>query len=157
MTVLDHPDDLERLRAERSLLPKAISEILRFGFGGPGGLPRYAARDFELRGKEIKKGQMLMLSFAGAGRDPAVYRDPDTFDIDRDPKELLSFGSGPHFCMQAFKHKGRIRYAFFIHRFIKYGIANHRHKGARNAMAGAVEDSEQNFILGLITEPVKIA
>ncbi len=101
MTVLEEPEALERLRADRSLLPKAISEILRFNFGGPGGLPRYAKRDFELRGKPIKKGQMLMLSFAGAGRDPAVYPDPDTFDIDRDPKELLTFGSGPHFCIGA--------------------------------------------------------
>ncbi len=92
---------MERLSADRSLLPKAISEVLRFSFGGPGGLPRYAKRDFELRDKPIKKGQMLMLSFAGAGRDPAVYSDPDTFDIDRDPKELLTFGSGPHFCIAA--------------------------------------------------------
>ena len=101
MTVLEAPEAMERLRADRSLLPKAISEVLRFSFGGPGGLPRYAKRDFELRGKPIKKGQMLMLSFAGAGRDPAVYSDPDTFDIDRDPKELLTFGSGPHFCIAA--------------------------------------------------------
>jgi cytochrome P450 len=101
MTVLEHPVAMERLRADRSLLPKAISEILRFSFGGPGGLPRYAKRDFELRGQPIKKGQMLILSFAGAGRDPAVYEDPDTFDIDRDPKELLVFGSGPHFCLGA--------------------------------------------------------
>jgi cytochrome P450 len=101
MTVLENPEALERLRADRSLLPKTISEILRFNFGGPGGLPRYAKRDFELRGKPIKKGQMLMLSFAGAGRDPAIYPDPDTFDIDRDPKELLTFGSGPHFCIGA--------------------------------------------------------
>ena len=100
-TLFDHPDALARLRAERDLIPSAINEILRFGFGGPGGLPRYALRDFELRGQQIRKGQMLMLSFGGANRDPAIYEDPDEFDIERDPRDLLVFGNGPHYCLGA--------------------------------------------------------
>ena len=100
-TLFDHPDAITRLRADRSLLPNAINEILRFGFGGPGGLPRYAVRDFELRGTQIRKGQMLMLSFGGASRDPAIYEDPHVFDIERDPRELLVFGNGPHYCLGA--------------------------------------------------------
>jgi cytochrome P450 len=99
MTLLDHPAEMERLRADPSLIPNAVSEILRFSFGGPGGLPRYAAQDFTLRGKQIRKGQMLLLSFAGAGRDPAVYEDPDRFDVSRDVKDLLTFGHGAHFCL----------------------------------------------------------
>jgi hypothetical protein len=101
MTLLDHPDQMEKLRRDRSLIPNAISEILRFGFGGPGGLPRYAVRDFELRGKTIRKGQMLMLSFGGASRDPSVYEDPDRFDVERDVKDLVTFGNGPHYCLGA--------------------------------------------------------
>jgi len=101
LTLLEHPDALERLREDRSLLPMAVGEILRFGFGGPGGLPRYALQDFELRGKKIRKGQMLMLSFGGANRDPSVYPDPDVFDIERNPKDLLVFGNGPHYCLGA--------------------------------------------------------
>jgi len=101
MTLLDHPEQMEKLRRDRSLIPNAISEILRFGFGGPGGLPRYAVRDFELRGKQIRKGQMMMLSFGGASRDPAVYDDPDTFDVTRDVKDLITFGNGPHYCLGA--------------------------------------------------------
>jgi cytochrome P450 len=58
-------------------------------------------RDFELRGKPIKKGQMLMLSFSGAGRDPEVYGDPDRFDVTREVKDLLTFGNGPHYCLGA--------------------------------------------------------
>jgi len=68
-------------------------------FGGPAGITRYAVRDFELRGRTIRKGQMLMLSFAGANRDPSVFPDPDAFDIDRDTRESLVFGNGPHFCL----------------------------------------------------------
>ena len=99
LTLLEHPDTLERLRADRSLLPNAVKEILRYAFGGGGGLPRYAVRDFELRGKQICKGQMLMLSFTGAHRDPSVFPDPDRFDIDRDTTDLTIFGQGPHYCL----------------------------------------------------------
>jgi cytochrome P450 len=99
ITLLEHPAEMERLRADPSLIPNAVNEILRFSFGGPGGLPRYAVRDFTLRGKQIRKGQMLLLSFAGAGRDPEVYEDPDRFDVTRDVKDLLTFGHGAHFCL----------------------------------------------------------
>lgn len=99
MTLLDHPEQMDKLRRQSELISNAVSEILRFGFGGPGGLPRYAVRDFTLRGKTIKKGQMMLLSFGGASRDPAVYDDPDRFDVTRDVKDLITFGSGPHYCL----------------------------------------------------------
>ena len=99
LTLLAHPQVIERLRRDRSLIPAAVNEILRFGFGGGAGLPRYAVRDFELRGKAIRKGQMLMLSFTGAHRDPSVFPDPDRFDIDRDTADLTIFGHGPHYCL----------------------------------------------------------
>jgi cytochrome P450 len=101
MTLLDHPEQMEKLRREPEWIPNAISEILRFGFGGPGGLPRYAVRDFELRGKTIRKGQMMLLCFGGASRDPAVYDDPDRFDVTRDVRDLITFGNGPHYCLGA--------------------------------------------------------
>ena len=75
-TLLGHPEQLKRVRDDRSLVPKAVNEIMRFAFGGPAGLPRFAVRDFELRGKQIRKGQMLMLSFGGANRDPGRVRRP---------------------------------------------------------------------------------
>jgi cytochrome P450 len=100
-TLLRHPEPLARLRSDRSIMPKAVNEVIRFAFGGPAGLPRYAIRDFELRGKTIKKGQMLMLSFGGANRDPAIYDKPDEIDLDRDNRDLITFGQGPHFCLGA--------------------------------------------------------
>jgi len=101
IALLEHPDQADRLRADPSLVPNAVTEILRYGFGHAGGLPRYALRDFSLRGKQIRKGQMIMLSFSGAGRDPAVYEDPDRFDVAREVKDLLTFGNGPHYCLGA--------------------------------------------------------
>ncbi len=100
-TILEHPDALERVRRERSLVPQAVNEIMRFGFSGAAGIPRFALRDFELRGRSIRKGQMLMLSFGGANRDPAVFDEPDRLDIDRDTREMLVFGNGPHYCLGA--------------------------------------------------------
>lgn len=100
-TLLEHPEALERLRADRSLIPQAVSEILRYGFGGASGTARYATEDFELHGRQIRKGQMIMLSVGSASRDPSVYPDPGRFDIDRDPKDLLTFGFGPHYCLGA--------------------------------------------------------
>jgi cytochrome P450 len=100
-TVLEHPEPLKRLRDDRSLMPKAVSEIMRFAFGGPAGMQRFAVRDFTLRGKAIRKGQMLMLSLGGANRDPAVFANPDVLDIERDNRDALYFGNGPHYCLGA--------------------------------------------------------
>jgi cytochrome P450 len=100
-TLLQHPEQLERVRDDRSLVPKAVTEIMRFAFGGPAGMMRYAVRDFTLRGKHIRKGQMLMLALGGANRDPAVFPNPDVLDIDRDSRESLVFGIGPHYCLGA--------------------------------------------------------
>jgi cytochrome P450 len=100
-TLLEHPAELERVRRDRSLVPKAVNEIMRFSFGGPAGMTRFAVRDFTLRGKQIHKGQMLMLALGGANRDPAVFPNPDVLDVERDNRELLVFGNGPHYCLGA--------------------------------------------------------
>jgi cytochrome P450 len=101
--LLAHPDQMEALRRAPRWIPNAVSEILRtsFGFGGIAGPARYAKCDFELRGKTIRKGQMLILSTDGAGRDPAVYDDPDRFDVTRDVSDLMTFGHGVHYCLGA--------------------------------------------------------
>jgi cytochrome P450 enzyme len=99
MTLLEVPEVLERVRRDRTRVPNLVTEILRFRFGGGFGLPRYAVRDFELRGKHIRKGQLLLLSFTGAHRDPSVFPDPDRFDIDRDNGDMVVFGHGPHYCL----------------------------------------------------------
>ena len=99
-TLLQHSDQMAILREDASLVANAVSEVLRFDFGSAG-LPRYALNDFELRGKTIRKGQVLMLSFTGAHRDPEVFRDPDRFDVRRDTKDLTIFGHGPHYCLGA--------------------------------------------------------
>lgn len=106
--LLRHPDQLALLRADRSLLPDAVEELLRFD-AGLTEMPRYALEDFELHGAKIRKGQLLVLSMAGAHRDPRVYRDPERLDLRRAPRDLVVFGFGPHFCIGASLARAELR------------------------------------------------
>lgn len=111
-SLLHNPEVLEELRANRELLPNAVSELLRYDFGPTDWLPRFALRDFELEGREIRKGQLIMLTFMGADRDPAVFPDPDRLDIHRDTTKLAIFGHGPHFCLGANLARQQMRCMF---------------------------------------------
>jgi cytochrome P450 len=99
--LLDEPAALARLRSDRALIRRSIDEIVRYTIGGPAGTLRYALRDFELRGKKIRRGQMILLSIGGANRDPAVFENPDVLDLDRAVRDLPTFGNGPHYCLGA--------------------------------------------------------
>jgi len=96
--LFQHPRQLARLRADRSLLCSAVAELLRFDMGLLG-MPRYALEDFELRGRAIRRGQLLVLSFMGAHRDPRAFDAPDRLDLGRDAKNAVAFGHGPHHCI----------------------------------------------------------
>jgi cytochrome P450 len=99
--LLDEPASMQRLRSDRALIRRSIDEVLRYAFSEPTGTLRFALREFELREKRIRKGQMIMLSIGGANRDPAVYETPDVLDLDRSVRDLLTFGNGPHYCLGA--------------------------------------------------------
>ena len=108
--LLENPQEWAKLRNHRELLDNAVMEILRYDFGVGGGLPRYAMQDFELRGKPIRKGQQLQLSFNGAHRDPEVFPNTDRFDVERDTRNVVIFGRGPHFCLGANLAKQEMRF-----------------------------------------------
>jgi cytochrome P450 len=101
-SLLDETAALERLRSDRSLIRRSLSEILRYSFSLPAGTMRFAVDDFELRGKRIREGQMVMLSGGGANRDPEVYENPDVLDLDRDVHNSMVFGYGPHYCLGSY-------------------------------------------------------
>ncbi|MCA9772777.1 MAG: cytochrome P450, partial [Myxococcales bacterium] len=99
-TLVEHPDAHRRLVADPSALPRAIEEILRWT------TPvihfrRTAMQDVELRGKTIREGDKLALYYPSANRDEEIFDDPQTFKIDREPNDHLSFGIGQHFCLGA--------------------------------------------------------
>jgi cholest-4-en-3-one 26-monooxygenase len=88
----------ERLRADRSLLPGAIEEMLRW-VSPVRNMARTVTRDLTFRGKELKQGQKVLLLYPSANRDEAVFTDPFTFDLGRSPNNHLAFGVGAHFCL----------------------------------------------------------
>ncbi|TML93776.1 MAG: cytochrome P450 [Actinobacteria bacterium] len=96
--LLTHPDQLDALRRDRSLMPQAIEEALRWE---PPLLitSRIVTRDTELRGIPLPAGANVTVMLGAANRDPRRYHDPDRFDIFRDPKQHISFGHGPHMCL----------------------------------------------------------
>ncbi|MYE75104.1 MAG: cytochrome P450, partial [Acidimicrobiaceae bacterium] len=99
-TLMRHPDQLARLRADRSLVPSAVDEVLRFEppvqIDG-----RYVRADTEIGGHAIPQGHGVLTLLGAANRDPAAVDDPDRFDVGRSEVPMLSFGSGIHYCLGA--------------------------------------------------------
>lgn len=99
--LLQHPDQLARLRTDRSLLPNAVEEALRLETPVQG-MWRVTTRDVELGGTTIPEGSFVMLRYAAANRDEAVFVDPDRFDVARpNARDHLGFGMGIHYCVGA--------------------------------------------------------
>ena len=99
--LLSSPGELELVRADRELIPAAIEESLRLE-PAAAVVDRYATSDAHLRGARIRAGDQVTVSLAGANRDPAVFANPDRFDIRRpDAGRHLAFAHGPHFCLGA--------------------------------------------------------
>jgi cytochrome P450 len=76
-----------------------VEELLRYLTITHGGLLRVALADFELAGQTIREGEGVIIVNETANRDPAVFTDPDRFDISRDARQQVSFGYGPHACV----------------------------------------------------------
>jgi cytochrome P450 len=99
--LLQHPGQLALVREDLGLVPSAVEESLRLE-PAAAVVDRYATRDVTLGGARIHAGDLVTVSLAGAGRDPAVFPDPDTFDVRRPNARLnLAFAHGPHFCLGA--------------------------------------------------------
>ena len=96
--LLQHPDQLAEVRSDRSLLKNAIEEALRLE-PPVMALSRLVPETFEYKGHVFKKGQLILLSIAGANRDPKVTPSPDAFNIHREAFEHVSFGHGIHLCL----------------------------------------------------------
>ncbi len=113
-TFIHHPDQWERLRNEPELAVSAAEEVLRFEPAGSGS-PRVATEDIEYKELEIKAGTIALPSGPSANRDPAVYPDPDRFDMTRTHAEpMLTFGGGAHYCLGASLARFEIQEALVI-------------------------------------------
>jgi cytochrome P450 len=100
LSLLRHPDQWQRLRDDRTLIPNAIEEILRFE-SPVQAVARTASEPIELSGTTIGTREIVISLVGAANRDPAVFERPDSFDIARKDLRPLSFGGGIHFCLGA--------------------------------------------------------
>jgi len=98
--LLEHPEQMRRLVANPALVPQAVEELVRFD-PAVHYFRRTATDDTELRGRQIKKGQKLVMWYPSANRDEDIFVDPDRFDVGREDNQHLAFGIGEHFCLGA--------------------------------------------------------
>lgn len=100
LALVEHPAQWHALRDDRTLLPRAVEEILRWASSTPYNR-RTATRDVTLRDARLRAGDKVTLWWASANRDEAVFAEPFRFDVRRDPNPHLAFGHGTHFCLGA--------------------------------------------------------
>ncbi|MDU9000265.1 cytochrome P450 [Streptomyces mirabilis] len=115
--LLRHPDQLALVRDDDGLLDGAIEESLRLE-PGAAVVDRYATRDTVLGPATIRRGELVTVSLSGANRDPAVFPDPDRFDVRRENARLqLAFAHGPHYCLAA--HLARLETRIALQRLLE--------------------------------------
>jgi pimeloyl-[acyl-carrier protein] synthase len=98
--LLCHPDQLQKLKKNPTLINSAVEEIIRFDTSVPFFF-RIAKQDLTIGGKEITAGSVIALALGAANHDPEKFEEPEVFDITRTRNEHLGFGSGIHFCVGA--------------------------------------------------------
>ena len=97
--VLSDPEAMAELRSDPDLVDAAIEESLRLE-PAAAVVDRYATRDVEIEGADVRLGDLVVVSIAGANRDPEVFDDPDVFDLHRlNARRHLAFAQGPHTCI----------------------------------------------------------
>jgi len=142
----EHPEQLDRLRREPSLLPQAIEEILRW-VSPVMQFRRTALCDTRIGEQEILEGEKVVMYYGAANRDPEVFDDPETFDIARRPNPHLAFGIGTHFCMGS--HIARLEMRVTLEEFLR--------RFPRVSLAGPPQRLASNFISGINRLPVNLA
>jgi cytochrome P450 len=98
LNLLQNPRALIRTRDDPSLIAFALEESLRFNTSAQR-FKRVLTRDVELHGSHMREGDQVALLYGSANRDPRKFDNPDIYDIDRNPRGHLGFGSGPHYCL----------------------------------------------------------
>ena len=101
VNLLENPDQLALLRADPTLIPAAIEEVLRYEGPVERSLNRWAATDVELSGQTIRRGELVIPILTAAGRDPSRFKEADRLDVTREDTRHVGFGRGSHYCLGA--------------------------------------------------------
>jgi cytochrome P450 len=119
VALLRHPDQLAALRADPSLVPSAVEELLRYDGPVQHATFRYTTEPVEVGGATIPANQRVLVLLASANRDPSRFDDPDRLDVRRTDRRHLAFGHGIHFCLGAplARLEGQIAFTSLLGRF----------------------------------------
>ncbi|MEZ4380924.1 MAG: cytochrome P450 [Nannocystaceae bacterium] len=125
LALCDHPEQFERLRADPSLVPAAVEEMLRFESPAQQVGLRYVAEAGEVGGMPVRRGEWVIPLLGAANRDAGAFDEPDVFDVGRQPNRHVAFGLGRHFCLGAplSRVEGRIAFSAFVERFAAVRLA----------------------------------
>ena len=102
LNLLRHPDQMARLRQDRSLLDAAVEEVMRYEGPLYTATPRWAAENVDFHGHTIRRGDVVLPVLLSANRDEERFPDADRFDLGREDNQHLALGRGIHFCLGAF-------------------------------------------------------
>lgn len=142
--LVEHPDELRRLKENPDLLGRAVDEMIRW-VTPVQHFMRTAVEDGELRGRKIAKGDALCLWYVSGNRDEEAFPDPYSFRVDREPNRHVAFGYGAHVCLGQHLAKMEIR-AFFAELLRRLETIE---------LAGDPKRIEAVFVTGLKTLPVR--
>jgi cytochrome P450 len=98
-TLLEHPEQLDRLRVDPGLWETAVDEIVRHRGPIHGTKPQYPTEDVTLHGYTMKRGTPVIPLLGAANHDPRAFERPEVFDVGRSPNHHLGFGFGAHYCL----------------------------------------------------------
>jgi cytochrome P450 len=142
--LLEHPEQMARLRDDPTAIKGAIEEVIRWSTPVIQ-FARTATRDYALRGKTIREGDDVCLFYPSANRDEEVFEEPFHFRIDRKPNPHLGFGIGEHFCLGS--HLARLEIRVFLEEFVG--------KLATVERAGEAERLSSSFVGGVKHLPIR--
>lgn len=144
LQLLKNPEQLARLKADPTLLPSAVEEMVRW-VTPVQHFMRTAVQDYELRGRTIRAGEALCLHYPSANRDEEVFDDPFAFRVDRQPNKQVAFGHGVHLCLGMHLARMEIR-ALFKELLPRLQDIE---------LTGAPQRTRSNFVCGLKTLPIR--
>jgi cytochrome P450 len=146
LALATHPHQYARLREDRSLIPSATEELLRYS-SPVWFFRRTTTRRVQVRDVSIGAGEKVVVWFAAANRDPDHYPDPHRFDVGRNPTDQLTFGrGGPHHCLGV--HLARLEVRVFLEELVS--------RVATLELAGEPQRHRSNFTNGLTRLPVRV-
>lgn len=144
LQLIKNPGELAKLKADPSLLPSAVEEMIRW-VTPVQHFMRTATQDYTLRGRTIRAGEALCLHYPSANRDEEAFDEPFAFRVDRQPNKQVAFGHGVHLCLGM--HLARLEIRALFKELLP--------RLAAIELAGAPRRTRSNFVCGLKTLPVR--